>query len=389
MFAKRFKNRLMLQQQAGLYRNPPEISERQGKYLFISHQKVLNFSSNDYLGLGVSNGLREKVAKNFLKYGTSASSSRLVSGHYSIVTQAENEYARYFGYDEALFFPSGYQANLGILSTFLEKGDTVIFDKHIHASSVKGVALSGAHFYGYNHNSMSHLCKRLGKRLEKNKQEQVAVLTESLFSMDGDFLDIRGLKELKKRCGFLCIVDEAHAFGAVGENGCGIARNVADIAIGTFGKALGLFGAFVLLPKGYKDYLFNFSSPLIYSTTLPEAHAASAMDLLQMISQSEDRRMHLRKVSHLMKEGLRHEGFKVNGDAHILALEIGEENMAVEVSQGLFEKNIFVFPARYPTVPMRKAILRISMTALHTEADVEYFIDRFREIYKKVEQKNR
>jgi 8-amino-7-oxononanoate synthase len=377
MFTERFKNRLMLQQQAGLYRNPPEITGKEGKYLYVGDRKVLNFASNDYLGLSTSYELREKVAQNFQKYSTSSSSSRLVSGNYSIINRAEKEYASFFGFDDALFFPSGYQANLGVLSTFLEKGDVIIFDKHIHASSVKGMMLSGAEFHGYKHNSLSHL----SRKLKANEQKRVAVLTESLFSMDGDFLDVQGCKKLKERYGFLSIVDEAHAFGALGENGRGIARDVADIAVGTFGKALGLFGAFVLLPKGMKEYLFNFSSPLIYTTTLPEAHAASAIDLLEIISRSDDRREHLGKISQSMKEGLKRLGFKVTGDAHIIAPEIGGEMEAVEVSQLLLAKGIFVLPARYPTVPIGKAILRISMTALHSFEDVAHFVDSMAAVY--------
>ena len=310
MFAERFKNRLMLQQQAGLYREPPEVKIRDGKYLSIEGRRVLNFASNDYLGLGVSEELRQRAARNFEKYGTSSSSSRLVSGNYSIINEAEKEYASYFGYGDAIFFPSGYQANLGILSTILERGDTVIFDKHIHASSVKGMIDERGKFLGYNHNSMSHL----GRRLEVCGGQQVAVLTESLFSMDGDLLDVNGLGKLKERCRFLTIVDEAHAFGAIGSGGRGIAGPVADIAVGTFGKALGLFGAFVLLPEGFKEYLFNFSSPLIYTTTLPEAHAATAIDILEIVERSEDRRNHLRDVSQFLKKGLRLEGFRVTGE---------------------------------------------------------------------------
>jgi 8-amino-7-oxononanoate synthase len=164
---------------------------------------------------------------------------------------------------------------------------------------------------------------------------------------------------------------------------------VADIAVGTFGKALGLFGAFVLLPDGFKEYLFNFSSPLIYTTTLPEAHAASAIDLLEIISQCHDLRQHLGEVSRLMKEGLRREGFRVKGDAHILAIEIGEEGRALAVARGLLKKDIFALPARFPTVPMRRAILRISMMALHTENDVAHFIGALTEVFKKIEQSGR
>jgi 8-amino-7-oxononanoate synthase len=367
----------MLQQQIGLYRNPPEVITREGKYLLIGGKKVVNFASNDYLGLSLSEELRQKTAWNFQKYGTSSSSSRLVSGNYSVINEAEKAYASYFGYHDALFFPSGYQANVGILSTFLERGDTVIFDKHIHASAVKGMTMSGADFFGYNHNSMPHL----ERRLETCRSRQIAVLTESLFSMDGDILDVKGLKILKDRHNFLTIVDEAHAFGATGYKGRGIAGEVADVAVGTFGKAFGFFGAFVLLPEGFKEYLFNFSSPLIYTTTLPEAHAATALYILDIIEQSEDRRNHLKEISHFMKNSLQREGFSVFGDAHILALEIGEESKAVRVSQKLLEGNIFVLPARYPTVPLHRAILRIGITALHEEEDVNLFIDRLKEVY--------
>jgi 8-amino-7-oxononanoate synthase len=298
-----------------------------------------------------------------------------------VITEAEKAYARYFGYDDALFFPSGYQANLGLISTLFEQGDTIIFDKHIHASSVKGMELSKAEFLGYRHNSMSHL----GRRLESRRENPVAVITESLFSMDGDLLDVDGMLDLKREYGFLTVVDEAHAFGALGPSGRGVARSVADVAVGTFGKAFGLFGAFVLLPEGYKEYLFNFCSAIIYSTTLPEAHAASALDLLEIISESEGQREQLRRISRIMAESLRSAGFQVSGDAHILAVEIGGEDKAAAVSRELFKRNIFAFPARYPTVPQGRAILRIGMTALHTEEDVAFLAEELRGVREKIQ----
>jgi 8-amino-7-oxononanoate synthase len=377
MFAERYRNRLLSQKQAGLYRLPLETAGKEGKHLIISGRRLLNFASNDYLGLSTSDELRQLVSENFRRYGASSSSSRLVSGNYQVIRQAERAYADFFGYEEALFFPSGYQANLGVISTLFEKGDTIVFDKHIHASSVKGMILSGADFRGYNHNSMAHL----RNRLEKAKPAAVAVLTESLFSMDGDLLDIQGFGSLKKECGFFSIIDEAHAFGALGEKGRGLGGDIADVAVGTFGKAFGLFGAFVLLPASLKEYLFNFSSPLIYTTTLPEAHAASALDLLEIVGRCDAGRANLREVSLLMREGLRREGFQATGDAHIIALTIGDENKAALVSKGLLGEDIFVLPARYPTVPMGKAILRISMTAAHTEDDVKSFIAGVKKIY--------
>ena len=371
MFEKRFLKRLEIQKQDGLYRNPPEIKRRDGRYIVSGSRKLLNFSSNDYLGLSTSAEFSEKIADNFRKYGTSSGSSRLVSGNYSAIRQAEERYAKHFGYEDCLFFSSGYQANIGIISTFFEPGDRLIFDKHIHASSVKGIQLSGADYKGYNHSSLSHL----EKRLQTVENRQAAVITESLFSMDGDLLNVKDLAGLKEKYGFLSIVDEAHAFGALGKNGCGVAGKVADVAIGTFGKAFGFFGAFVLLPRSFKEFLLNFSSPVIYSTALPPAHAVSAVDLLELVSGSDEKRERLAKISILMKKQLLEKRFRVKGDAHILGVEIGDENMAVALSRKLYRKGIFVFSARYPTVPMGSALLRISMTAMHTEKDVAYFVE--------------
>ena len=376
MFTKRWEERLRRRREAGLLRTPPLITAREGKYLWIDGRRVLNFSSNDYLGLGVSATLRRQVAGNFEKFGTSSSSSRLVAGNLAAIARAEEAYADYFGYEAALFFPSGYQANLGVISALFAQGDVLLFDKHLHASSVKGMALSGAGCHGYNHNSISHLRKRLAA----TRQARTAVLTESLFSMDGDFLDILGLGGLKEEFGFFSIVDEAHAFGVLGERGRGLAPSVADIAVGTFGKALGLFGAFVLLPATMKEYLGNFSSPLIYSTALPEAHAASCLDVLAIIAAADEERDRLREISSLMKSALLAEGLQARGDAHIIAWEIGDEKRTVAMAKQLLDRGIFAFAARYPTVPLGRAMLRLGMTALHTEEDAALFIAAVRDI---------
>jgi len=367
---------LNLQKEQGLYRDPIRIDQRNGKYLCIDSRRILNFGSNDYLGLGSSQALAQKVARHFETLGASASSSRLVSGNYRIICQAEDAFADYFGYQAALFFPSGFQANAGILAALFEKGDRVFFDKHIHASSVNGLMLSRAHIYGYNHNNLAHL----KKRLDACADGQAAVITESLFSMDGDVLPCDDLLTVKSQSQFLCVVDEAHAFGVLGEKGKGLARPVADIAIGTFGKALGLFGAFVLLPAMIKEYLLNFCAPMIYTTTLPAAHAASAMDVLEMIEKADEQRRHLHDISRYMALKLVHQGFEVNGDAHVLSVLMGDEKKARRISRKLLEKNIYVLPARYPTVPLGKAILRISLTALHTKRDIDNFISALKDV---------
>ena len=382
MFDK-FKDAVHVQKRSGLYRNPPRIHNRHGQYVTIGNRKVLNFASNDYLGLGFDEKLRQRVASNFMKYGTSSSSSRLVSGNYAVINEAEAVFADYFGYEDAIFFPSGYQANLAVFSTLFDRDSILFFDKHVHASCVKGMSLSRASLYGYNHGSMDHL----RRRIERVMAVGAAVVTESLFSMDGDFLDTKALLDLKKEFDLFCVVDEAHAFGVSGERGKGIAGDVASVAIGTLGKAFGLFGAFVLLSSALKEYFFNFSSPLIYTTALPEAHAASAVDSLETVSLSDDRRVRLKDVSAYMKGLLTDAGFHVTGDAHIVSVLIGDESLCSFISERLLqEKAILVLSARYPTVPVNRAILRIGMTALHTEKDARYFVNSLKEVQRHIEK---
>ena len=367
MLPQRITERLALQKAQGLHRNPPTISVRKGRKIQVAGRVLLNFASNDYLGLGSSNQLARIVAKNFTKYGASGSSSRLVSGYYQAISEAEAALAEYFGYESALIYPSGYQCNMGVIATLFEKGDQVFGDKHIHASSVTAVRLSGARFYGFRHNRMDHLKKRLS---HKNGLP-TAILCESLYSMDGDRLDLSGLAQIKQRHAPTILVDEAHAFGVLGAKGRGVARGVADVAVGTCGKALGLFGAFVLLPSKLREYLINFSSPLIYTTTLPEAHGASLLSILELVAASDHKREKLQKISRAVRTHLKKAGFTVGGDAHIISVEIGSEKKAAALCARLFEMGLFVFSARFPTVPLNKSILRISMTAEHTQADVD------------------
>lgn len=378
-FKKRIKQNISAARLEGLYRRPHTLDERQGRYAVIGNCRLLNFASNDYLGLGSNEVLGTMVSENFRKYGPSASSSRLVSGNYSLICEAEQAYADYFGYDEAVFFPSGYQANLAIMSTFLTKEDIAVFDKHVHASCITGLTQSGAVLKGYKHSSMGHLEKRLKKAVGNN----VALITESLFSMDGDLLDTKAIKTLKTRYDFFSIIDEAHSFGVLGNKGKGIARNVSDITVGTFGKALGLFGAFVLMPEGFREYLFNFASPLIYTTALPQAHAASAIDILDIVSDHDDKREHLKQISAFMKDQLTDNGFNVQGQAHILSVAVGDEQRALDFAKELLKEGILVFSARYPTVQKGKAILRLSLTASHRQEDISCFIKKINKVRKR------
>jgi len=370
--------KLTLYEKLSLKRSPYKIERRDGKYLWIKGERFLNFSSNDYLGIAASHKANKIVSDAFLRFDISSSSSRLICGNYSLIEEAEKEYARFFGYEDALFFPSGYQANLAVISALFEKDDIILFDKHVHSSMIKGIMLSEAECHGFNHNSISHLRRRLSKF-----QKKAVVITESLFSMDGDILNVKEIESLKQEFGFFCLVDEAHAFGVLGEKGKGIARRIADIAVGTLGKAFGFSGAFVLMPKKIKELLFNFSYPLMHSTAISPAHAVACKELLHIVADSEKERKQLQEISHLARQRLKEEGFLISGDAHIICLKVGDEKESLAVSSRLLEKKVYIPSVRYPTVPIGNSILRISITSMHTEEDVEYLIRMLKDVWHK------
>ncbi|NCD26755.1 MAG: aminotransferase class I/II-fold pyridoxal phosphate-dependent enzyme, partial [Deltaproteobacteria bacterium] len=237
---------------------------------------------------------------------------------------------------------------------------TLILDKRAHTSTMAGVRHSGAAFHTFRHNRMSHLEKLL------QIHPASAVLTESLFSMDGDSPDFEVLKKLKRRFNFISIVDEAHAVGVLGPGGRGLSHGVADIVVGTFGKAFGLFGAFLLLPRVVREYLINFGQGFIYTTALPPWFGDMAAYMLTRVSTADDRRAHLAAMSEQARARLTEAGFDMAGSAHILAVRVGDENRCQHLAQALRDAGILVFAARYPTVPLGRAILRVCLTRDHT-----------------------
>jgi 8-amino-7-oxononanoate synthase len=372
---KRVNDRLAQRRDEGAYRDPLVITSRDGRIINAGGRTLINFASNDYLGLASSRELRDAVADAFSRYGSSSSSSRAVSGTFARMIEAERAYAEFFGYESCLFTQSGYQGNIALISALFEKGDIILCDKKIHASLAKGIALSGASFHGYNHNDLSH-CE---KRLRSAEHSPSALVAESLFSMDGDIPDFDTLASLKKKYGFCTIIDEAHAFGVLGNQGRGIACGTADIATGTFGKAFGLFGAFVLMPKAIREYMINFSSPVIYSTALPEAHAVCALRALELVAKNDDARAVCLEHADLLRNILSEYGIIATGNAQIVIIHIGSERDASRIASRLAENGIFLPAIRYPTVPRGKAILRASVTALHTKDDIHLLAGKIRE----------
>lgn len=377
MVTERLKRSITIRKSAGLHRDPIIVEKHMGSSALVNGKQLINFASNDYLGLAQDTEWQKTLSECFAKHPPSGTSSRLVSGHNSFTETVEQEFAAYFGYDEAMFFPSGYQANLAAINGLCSPAETIFYDKRIHASMVQALPQTGSTLKGFAHSDLF----QLDRKLSDAQSESSVVLTESLFSMDGDQLDTETFHQLKYLHSFFSIVDEAHAFGALGHNGTGICRGLTEVAVGTFGKALGMFGAFILMPAGFKEFFHNFASPVIYSTAMPEAHAAAAAALLQKLPQMGQQRAHLAAISELMRSELQDAGFTVQGDAHIISIGIGDEMKAAKLAEKMQDDGVLAFASRYPTVPMNKAVIRISMTALHSTADVHTFVNSIRGWY--------
>jgi len=363
-FLERLRADIESRRQIGLGRELLPVSARHGARVVLDGQELLNFSSNDFLGLAQDSQLSQTLADLCKKSGCGAGASRLVTGTTRSALEAEQALADYFGYESCLILGSGFLANLTLLATLFSEKDTLLLDKRAHASTVAGVRHSRAAFHAFRHNRMSHL-----RRLLETYPAQ-AVLTESLFSMDGDSPDFRAIKTLQDEFGFFCIVDEAHAFGVLGEGGRGLGGGVADVAVGTLGKAFGMFGAFILCPAIVREHLIHFGQGFIYTTALPPWHADMVLSMLDRVSRCEERRQRLGALSALARKELATTGLSIGGDAHILSLEIGDESRCHELAAILKSKGILVFAARYPTVPLGQAILRVCLTTEHDAGDV-------------------
>ena len=254
----------------------------------------------------------------------------------------------------------------------LQPGQTALVDKRIHASTGHALMATRADIRPYAHADMD----RLGRRLMELPEEagEPCVFTESLFSMDGTVVRPEAFAGLKKHRPFFLVADEAHAFGALGEGGRGIfsgERGVADAAIGTLGKALGFFGSFLLLPKGFTPLLEFLSSPIMHSTALPPAHSACMLRLLKRLPELEENRERLRKNAAYLRRRLSELGVPAGGDAHIVSVPVGKEERAAQAAASLFRDGILVLAARFPTVPWGRALLRFGVTALHTRDMLE------------------
>lgn len=332
---------------------------------------VLNLSSNDYLGLTADQEIREEFYHYYNSHDKQAlslgvSSSRLLTGSNRFTSRLEDDLAGSYGREASLVFNSGYHANIGILSAICEKDDLIVSDKLNHISIQDGLKLSKASVKRFNHCDYEQLEFIVSR--EGGKHENIFVVTESVFSMDGDCADLKKLAELKQKYGFKLYVDEAHAVGLYGQIGLGKAEeykviNDIDFLVGTFGKAFGSVGAFVICSREIREYLINHSRSFIYTTALPPVVINWNHFILKKLASFQSRRDRLAELSSRLRAGLVECGLQTDGNTNIVPVIIGDIHRTVQAAERLQECGLLVLPVRPPTVPEGQSRFRLSLTA--------------------------
>jgi len=356
--------------QNNLYRKLRYGKSNQG-YITISGKKLLNLCSNDYLGMPVTK----------IKIKQMQSSSRLVSGNDESYKILEKKLAKHKSQQTSLIYPTGYMANLGSITAVAKKGDLILSDELNHASIIESCKLAGAKVSIYKHNDMEDLNKKLQQK-GKNK----FVITEGIFSMDGDFSKLKEITEIAEKSKAITILDDAHGDFVVGMDGKGTPNhfNVTkkiDLYISSLSKGLGSFGGYVSSQNNVIDLCINKSKSFIYTSALPSFLVEYSLKRFE--SNREKQRKKLENNTNMLSKGLRQIGYQIDSKTHIIPIIVGKEKTAMNFGEFLLEKGVFVQPIRYPTVPKNKARLRISVTAWLSRKDINITLAIFEQAAKK------
>lgn len=375
----------------GLWRELRRVDSSQGPRIRIEGREFLNFSSNDYLGLANHPALLEAATKAVRDFGAGAGASRLICGSLAPYHELEATLAAFKGTAAALTFSSGYAAAVGTITALLEKDDIIIVDRLVHACCVDAAKLSGAKLRVFAHNDLNDLEKILRWASQQpivDRKRRILIVTESVFSMDGDLAPLRELVELKDRHGAWLMLDEAHATGVFGTGRRGVAEALqlsarVEIQMGTLGKAVGASGGYVAGSRALIDLLINRARSFIFSTAPVPAAAAAARAGLKLISSVEgaERCRHLWTLIAALSAGFARAGWPAKqAVSPILPLIVGDEGAAVQLALALRERQAFVPAIRYPTVARGEARLRVTVSAAHSAHDLEQLITQLAEL---------
>lgn len=370
----------VLKQQGNLRQFTSNV--QQGRMIRINDHEMLNLASNDYLGLAANIELREQFfdeTPNAQRWMSSAS-SRLLTGNFPEYEQFEASLSQAFHGRAALVFNSGYHMNIGILPALADSKTLILADKLIHASMIDGIRLSTAKLVRYRHNDLAHLTQLLQKYHTDDTFERIIVVTESIFSMDGDETDLAELVRIKKQFEKVMLyVDEAHGIGVRGEQGLGCAEQYQvideiDFLVGALGKAMASIGGYLICHPVIRDYLINTMRPLIFSTAQPPICMAWSNFILQQVLQLNSARQHLHSISQRLQQAIRTKGFACPSTSQIVPVIIGDSSKTVEKARTLQQAGFYIMPVRPPTVPQHSSRLRISLTAQVRHTDLDQLI---------------
>ena len=356
--------------QENLYRELRE-SIVKGPFITINKKKLLNLCSNDYLGLPVTKLTLKQIQ----------SSSRLVSGNDSSFKILETKLAKHKSQEQGLVFPTGYMANLGSITSVIQKGDLILSDERNHASIIEGCRLSGAKISVYKHNDIEDLNQKL-----RSKEKRKFIITEGIFSMDGDFAKLKQIVEIAQKNNAITILDDAHGDFVIGNDGKGTPNHFGvskkiDLYISSLSKGLGSFGGYIASQKNVIDLCINRSKSFIYTSALPSFLVEFSLKRFESNRKKQQEKL-WKNVRHLIT-GLKQLGYQINSETHIIPIIIGSEKNALTFGKFLFYKGIYAQPIRYPTVKRNKARIRISVSAWLSKNQIDDAIDVFEAAGKK------
>ncbi len=367
------RERLAALRKAGLYRRMRTVDSPQGTTVNLDGRDVLMLCSNDYLGLADHPTVGAAAIDAVERWGTGAGASRLVSGNMTPHERLEGRLAEFHGTEAALLFGSGYLANTGIVGALARRGDVVFSDELNHASIIDGCRLAGAVTFVYRHRDLEHLAWGL----ERTPGHAGLIVSDGLFSMDGDVAQLGWLRELANRHGAKLMIDDAHAVGAIGPGGRGSVAEAGlsgevDVVVGTLGKSLGSYGAYACTSREVRELLINSARTLIFSTGLPPASAAAAEAALGVIEAEPERIARLRDNARVLRNALRENGLDPGGaGAQIVPVVIGDPDRAVGACRRALDEGVYVQAIRPPTVPEGTSRLRLTVMATHEPAELE------------------
>ncbi len=377
-------------QAAGLYPYFIPISGSEGTEVHVDGKRKIMLGSNNYLGLTHDPRVLDAAEKAARTYGTGCTGSRFLNGTLDLHEKLEHELAQYVGKESALVFSTGFQTNLGIIATLVQRDDAVILDKLDHACIIDGAVLSQGHVYRYNHNDVAHL-EKVMQRVERDHPDAgKLVVVDGIFSMEGDIADLPNIIPVVKKYGARILVDEAHSVGVMGPRGTGVAEHFGmteecDLLMGTFSKSFASIGGFAAGTENTIHYLKHHARTLIFSASMPPYAVATVREALKIAQAEPERRDHLWRNQRQLKEGLESLGFNLGTTTTpVVPVIVGELERTFIFWKTLFEMGVFTNPVIPPAVPERTSRIRTSLMATHTPALIEEALEIFKKAGKHV-----